>query len=217
MTQPTKLQVGPKYEVPQLTDEEKFRYQLWVEDAVVRSLRKHGYCDQAYEIMTDVFGTSVTGSDSFYASDGRDCEGDPWTDEDGYDADGFNGDGFDRDGFNTEGRDKYGYDRAGLDTDGVARDDPRAYRFNDKGFDALMFNAEGFDPWGRRRVDYGLELALIQQFYNKAGRDRDGYDPSGYDPSGSYDRSHRTKHLERGVILTLAKKWGLTAEGYSWE
>lgn len=107
----------------------------YIVDQSLASFRKRGWCPDATQALTGIFGRP---------------EGGRWRDSNGYDCAGFNADGYNKDGVNINGYRADGRYR-GTDPDGVVRWFDRNTALDEDGFNERGFNADNVNRHGKRR------------------------------------------------------------------
>lgn len=206
-----------------LSDEEKAKYQAWMEDKVVRAVRDAGHCAEALPILDQIFGApldkvgvydtrgSYYGSGygskraghlylAYLDSDGVDCWGNVWRDANGFDRTGFNDAGYDKDGFNKDGFNAAGWNREGFDKNGLSKDDPSRFKFDRHGYDPEGYNAQGYnrDGWNREGKSMRGRTREGAQFaFDVNGFDVDGWNSDGYNRTDGYSAAAARKYSGR--------------------
>lgn len=181
VAEPDATELPPGVRVlPTFTTEELAKFQVWLEDKAVRAARKHGYCSETNNVLSEVFPNPVDG-DVYRDSDGTDVAGNEWTDEDGYNRAGFNALGWDREGYNQGGFNSDGFNREGNDTEGIHKDSPERYRYDSRGYDMDGYNARGMN---QRNLTREQNAEAHRYAYDRNGRDKDGFNADGYNREG---------------------------------
>lgn len=169
-----------KQQAPTVADEAVAAERARIIDEAVREARRRGYCNEFNRIMGVVFPDDADEHGHYRDSDGIDCDGEEWRDDDGFNRAGFNRQGFGRDGFNASGLNEQGFNREGLDADGLRADDPARYTRNYAGKsreDLLTEYAQRLD------ADTSMRGGWV---FDRTGHDAEGFDRSGYNHAGEY-------------------------------